>query len=70
MDTFGSSLKEAMSGSKSEFPWSKTNLPKQLYINNQYVDSKNSKKLELFNPNVGSEVQFDRGIQSIDAGAN
>lgn len=35
MDTFGSSFNKAVSGSKSEFPWSKTNLPKQLYINNQ-----------------------------------
>ncbi|KXH41283.1 aldehyde dehydrogenase [Colletotrichum salicis] len=70
MDTFGSSLEEAVNGIKSDFPWSKTNLPKQLYINNQYVDSKNSKRMELFNPKDASPVADDiplGGQEDVDA---
>lgn len=35
MSQLGPSLKESTGGSKSELPWSKTNLPKQLFINNE-----------------------------------
>ncbi|KAG9240195.1 aldehyde dehydrogenase domain-containing protein [Calycina marina] len=41
------------------FEWSKTNLPKQLFINNEYVASKNSKKLELINPKNGKTITND-----------
>ncbi|KAI6781271.1 Aldehyde dehydrogenase X-like protein [Emericellopsis cladophorae] len=41
------------------FPWSTKNLPKQLFINNEYVDSKNSKKLECFNPKDNSVIASD-----------
>ncbi|OHF04692.1 aldehyde dehydrogenase [Colletotrichum orchidophilum] len=70
MVSLGSSLKVAANGIKSDFPWNKANLPKQLYINNQYVDSKNSKKLELFNPKDGSPVADDiplGGQEDVDA---
>ncbi|KAF1982581.1 aldehyde dehydrogenase [Aulographum hederae CBS 113979] len=39
--------------------FSKSNLPKQLFINNEYVDSKGSKKLTLKNPADGSLVADD-----------
>jgi aldehyde dehydrogenase (NAD+) len=38
------------------FAFSKSKLPLQLFINNEYVDSKNSKKLTLHNPKDGSLV--------------
>jgi len=44
------------------FNFSKSNLPKQLFINNEYVPSKNSKKLELFNPKDASLVANDVDI--------
>ncbi|KAL5319234.1 hypothetical protein ACEPPN_012284 [Leptodophora sp. 'Broadleaf-Isolate-01'] len=53
-----------------EFNFSKSNLPKQLFINNQYVASKNSKKLEVFNPKDGSLVANDvdlAGAEDVDA---
>ncbi|EFQ31948.1 aldehyde dehydrogenase, partial [Colletotrichum graminicola M1.001] len=40
-------------------PWHKDNLPKQLFINNEYVDSKNGKELEVFNPKDESPVPSD-----------
>jgi aldehyde dehydrogenase (NAD+) len=36
--------------------YSLSNLPTQLFINNEYVSSKNSKKLSLYNPKDGSLV--------------
>ncbi|EPE24263.1 ALDH-like protein [Glarea lozoyensis ATCC 20868] len=41
------------------FEFSKTNLPKQLFINNEFVSSKNSKKLTLYNPKDGSLIADD-----------
>jgi len=38
------------------FEFSKSKLPLQLFINNEYVDSKNSKKLTLYNPKDGSLI--------------
>ncbi|KAF6798220.1 putative aldehyde dehydrogenase [Colletotrichum sojae] len=55
---------------KSAFPWGKDNLPKQLFINNQYVDSKNSEKLKLFSPKDESLVADDvalGGQEDVDA---
>jgi len=52
------------------FSFSKSNLPKQLFINNEYVDSKNSKKLSLYNPKDNSLVADDvalAGEQDVDA---
>ncbi|KAI0444436.1 aldehyde dehydrogenase [Xylaria telfairii] len=46
----------------SYFPWSGSNLPKQLFINNEYVESKNSKKLEVHNPKDGSLLANDVAI--------
>ena len=37
-------------------PFSKTDLPKQLFVNNEYVDSKNSKTFTLYNPKDGALV--------------
>ncbi|CAG8980373.1 hypothetical protein HYALB_00013720 [Hymenoscyphus albidus] len=39
--------------------YSKENLPKNLFINNEYVKSKNPKKLSLYNPKDGSLVADD-----------
>jgi len=39
--------------------FSKDKLPKQLFINNEYVDSKGSKKLTVKNPADGSLVADD-----------
>jgi hypothetical protein len=52
------------------FPWSSKNLPKQIFINNEYVESKNSKKLTLDNPADGSRIADDvalAGEQDVDA---
>lgn len=52
------------------FPWSTKNLPKQIFINNEYVDSKSSKKLTLNNPKDGSLIADDvalAGEQDVDA---
>lgn len=38
---------------------SKANLPKQLFINNEYIDAKTSQKLTLYNPVDGSLVAND-----------
>jgi len=37
-------------------PYSLSKLPTQLFINNEYVESKNTKKLSLYNPKDGSLV--------------
>jgi aldehyde dehydrogenase (NAD+) len=39
--------------------FSKSNLPKQLFINNEYVDSKNAKKLTLVNPKDQAQIAND-----------
>lgn len=44
------------------FQFSKTNLPKKLFINNEYVESKNKEKLTVYNPNDGSLVADDVAI--------
>lgn len=52
------------------FPWSTKNLPKQIFINNEYVDSKSSQKLSLNNPTDGSLIANDiplSGEQDVDA---
>ncbi|TVY91583.1 Aldehyde dehydrogenase [Lachnellula willkommii] len=52
------------------FSFSKSNLPKQLFINNEYVASKHSKKLEVFNPKDASLVANDvdlAGEADVDA---
>ncbi|KAI1264818.1 aldehyde dehydrogenase [Xylariaceae sp. FL1019] len=70
MSSLGPSLKEPTKKTPTDFAWSKTNLPKQLFINNEYVDSKNSKKLELYNPKDGSLVANDvalAGEHDVDA---
>lgn len=50
--------------------YSPKNLPKQIFINNEYVDVKSSKKLTLYNPKDGSLVADDvplAGEQDVDA---
>ena len=42
-----------------EFNFSRKNLPKQLFINGKYVESKNLKKLTLHNPKDDSLVADD-----------
>jgi aldehyde dehydrogenase (NAD+) len=52
------------------FKYSKSNLAKQLFINNEYVESKNSKKLSVYNPVDGTLVADDialAGEQDVDA---
>ncbi|KAI0976926.1 aldehyde dehydrogenase [Xylaria arbuscula] len=52
------------------FPWSKSNLPKQLFINNQYIEAKNPQKLEVYNPKDGSLLANDvalAGEHDVDA---
>ncbi|KAK5169775.1 uncharacterized protein LTR77_005753 [Saxophila tyrrhenica] len=54
----------------ASFQFSKDKLPKQLVINNEYVDSKNSKKLTVNNPKDGSLVADDvplAGEADVDA---
>ncbi|KAI0451930.1 aldehyde dehydrogenase [Xylaria acuta] len=54
----------------SSFPWNGSNLPKQLFINNEYVESKNPKKLEVYNPKDGSLLANDvalAGVNEVDA---
>ncbi|KAH8588584.1 aldehyde dehydrogenase domain-containing protein [Bisporella sp. PMI_857] len=53
-----------------EFKFNRSNLPKKIFINNEYVSSKNSKKLELFDPKDGSLVANDvdlAGEADVDA---
>lgn len=54
----------------SALTFSKSYLPKQLFINNEYVESKNSKKLTVHNPVDGSLIADDvplAGEQDVDA---
>lgn len=48
MSQLGASLKETLGGGASEFPWSASNLPKQLFINNEVRASRARK--------IGSET--------------
>lgn len=46
------------------------NIPKQIFINNEYVDSKSSKKLAVYNPTDGSLIADDvalAGEEDVDA---
>ncbi|TGJ79105.1 hypothetical protein E0Z10_g9658 [Xylaria hypoxylon] len=64
------SQKGASAGDTPSFPWSKENLPKQLFINNEYVEAKSNKKLEVYNPKDGSLVANDvalAGEHDVDA---
>ena len=50
--------------------YSAKNLPKQIFINNEYVDSKSPKKLTLHNPKNGELLADDcplAGEQDVDA---
>ncbi|KAF2638753.1 aldehyde dehydrogenase [Massarina eburnea CBS 473.64] len=52
------------------FNWSTKNLPNKIFINNEYVDSKSSKKLTVYNPTDGSLVADDiplAGEEDVDA---
>jgi aldehyde dehydrogenase (NAD+) len=52
------------------FNFSKDNLPLKLWINNEYVESKNSKKLTVYNPKDGSLVSDKvalAGAEDVDA---
>jgi aldehyde dehydrogenase (NAD+) len=52
------------------FPWSLKNLPKQNFINNEYVHAKSDKKLTLHNPVDGSLIADDvpcSGEHDVDA---
>jgi aldehyde dehydrogenase (NAD+) len=52
------------------FLWSLKNLPKQNFVNNEYVDAKNDKKLTLHNPVDGSLIAGDiplSGERDVDA---
>ncbi|KAI1423214.1 aldehyde dehydrogenase [Xylaria sp. FL1777] len=63
------SQQSASTGSAT-FPWSKSNLPKKLFINNEYVEAKNPKKLEVYNPKDVSLLANDvalAGEQDVDA---
>lgn len=53
-----------------DFLFSKDNLPKQLIINNEYVNSKSDRKLSVRNPKNGELVADDvpiAGEQDLDA---
>ncbi|KAI2638356.1 aldehyde dehydrogenase [Xylaria nigripes] len=52
------------------FPWSKTNLPKKPFINNEYIELKNPRTLHVFNPKDGTLVADDvalPGEQDVEA---
>jgi aldehyde dehydrogenase (NAD+) len=48
------------------FNFNKDNLPKQLFINNEYVDSRGSAKLSVYNPKDGSLVADDIPLANAD----
>lgn len=51
------------------FSYNKSNLAKKLFINNEYVDSKNSAKLSVYNPVDNSLVADDialAGAEDVD----
>lgn len=52
------------------FQFSVKNLPKQIFINNEFVESKNPKKLSLYNPKNGELIANDvalAGEEDVDA---
>lgn len=52
------------------FQYSPKNLPKQIFINNEYVNSKSDKKLTLHNPKNGELIADDvplAGEEDVDA---
>ena len=54
----------------STFPFSKDKLPKQLIINNEYVDLRSTKKFTVRNPKDGSLIADDvplAGEADVDA---
>ncbi|KAJ2895269.1 hypothetical protein MKZ38_006734 [Zalerion maritima] len=61
----------------SSFPWNKDNLPKKLFIDNEYVDSKNPKILSSYSPKdnsliasdiaLGNEVDVDAAVAAGEA---
>ncbi|CAK7224669.1 hypothetical protein SCUCBS95973_005596 [Sporothrix curviconia] len=57
--SLGPSLKIPTGTTSFSTPYNKDNLPKKLFINNEYVASKNAKKLELYNPKNGEFVAND-----------
>ncbi|OAA53618.1 aldehyde dehydrogenase [Niveomyces insectorum RCEF 264] len=59
MTLLGPSLKAPSGQASFQIEHNKNNLPKLLFINNEYVESKNPKKLELRNPKDGSLVAND-----------
>ncbi|OIW26051.1 aldehyde dehydrogenase, partial [Coniochaeta ligniaria NRRL 30616] len=70
MTSLGPGLKGGKTGIQSSFNWSKDNLPKQLFINNEYVSSTNPKTLTLTNPKDGTTVATDvslAGAPEVDA---
>ncbi|CAH0043510.1 unnamed protein product [Clonostachys solani] len=63
-----SSAPKASSG--FTLPWDKGNLPKQHWINNEFVASKSSKTIEVYNPKDGTLVANDvpvAGQDDVDA---
>ncbi|KAJ8119874.1 hypothetical protein ONZ43_g3273 [Nemania bipapillata] len=66
----GATTNNAATETTTSFPWSKSNLPKQLFINNEYVEAKNHKKLEVRNPKDESLLADDvaiAGEEDVDA---
>ncbi|KPM37430.1 Aldehyde dehydrogenase, cytosolic 1 [Neonectria ditissima] len=59
MTSLGASLKEKPAGDALKIPHSRNNVPKLLFIDNEYVESKNSRKLEVHNPSDDSLVADD-----------
>ncbi|KEF54110.1 uncharacterized protein A1O9_09905 [Exophiala aquamarina CBS 119918] len=52
-----------------QFPFSTSNLPRQLFVNNEYVDARNTTKAKVFNPSDGSLVAEDvpvAGAEDVD----
>lgn len=50
--------------------YSPKNIPKQIFINNEYVDSKSPKKLSVYNPTDGSLISDQiplAGEEDVDA---
>ncbi|KAF4969097.1 hypothetical protein FZEAL_10291 [Fusarium zealandicum] len=59
MTSLGPSLQKKEGLQALKIPHSRDNLPKLLFINNEYVESKNSKKLQVHNPRDDSLVADD-----------
>lgn len=54
-------------------PYSTKNLPNQIFINNEYVESRSTKKLTLHNPKNGELIADDvplAGEEDVDAAVN